>query len=656
MKKFHAKDSYIIRFFTFLTNVVYAVLSVSGLGKIFTSYSNLEQRFRSSGIGRCLNTSERAGSRGRRAVRRGIALAMERSILVRGVSCFWTLLCRSSLRTIGVFWITTGTYSGLMYWLFTFVWKSGAVDVMNLFWGAGFLLLGILLLPSEASLAFALTKSLFFGKLFVSGLGISDGGIQGEERNGQAGYAIAVPLGMVMGAISALTSPLHLIVGFITVLLFLMVLSIPETGVVLLLLLVPFVGFLPQRGLWLVLMTALPLIAYIGKLLRGNRAFHVEVQGLPVLLMMVLFLLCGVSVAGGSAWRGALLSVLLLAFYFLTVNVIATPRWMNRCRVALILSAAASAVIGIVQFVYAAVLAEGRSSFGQLANAVSAGFDDRIIFAYYLVIAFPFTLAAFVTDKNRYRLFTGLALLLILAASALAFVPGAIMALIIMSLVFLLIYERRSFPFVLAGGLASPLVILLLPSVMRRGLMGLLHTAPNSAFVRNPATRGLASRVFFDQGIGIFSRSSGFSRLLFGLGYQGPERFCALYVAVPEMQLAGSTSFWTYRLLEGGILGVILPAAFFFLLLQNCFSVLHQRGDKRFIFSAVVGIVMTVGVLVVGIFHYTWYDPAAMVLFFTVAALIAADGRCEREKQVVIPKDMNEDGYVAEMDYYGSGY
>ena len=80
MKKFHAKDSYIIRFFTFLTNVVYAVLSVSGLGKIFTSYSNLEQRFRSSGIGRCLNTSERAGSRGRRAVRRGIALAMERSM------------------------------------------------------------------------------------------------------------------------------------------------------------------------------------------------------------------------------------------------------------------------------------------------------------------------------------------------------------------------------------------------------------------------------------------------------------------------------------------------------------------------------------------------------------------------------------------------
>ncbi len=651
------QDSYIIRFFVFLTRFVYAAISAGLLGRIFCSYTATERKFRSSYTGHMVHARVRRSGKMYRTLRRNVALAMNQSLIARGVSELIRRICGCSLRTIGLFLVTSGAYSSVMYWLFTVIWSNDAVGVLNLYCGIVMLILGFLLLFSDVSLGYALQHGMFFSKILVGVFGLSDDALRDVEKTGTQAYVIAVPLGMVLGALGALVSPFYLIVAAVLFLLFLLVFSVPEAGVMLLILFLPFVGLLPDSRLWLMLITGVPLVAYLIKLLRGNRAVHIEVQDMPALLMMILFILSGVSVAGQSAWSGALLSALCVAFCFMVVNAIATPRWMDRCRAGFIVSATAAALFGIIQFVFAAVSASAFS-FSALGAAVHAGFADRTTFAYFLVIALPFILSAFVAVRKRYRLPVGFALVSVIAAILLSWVQSAWIASLAIIVVFLLLHERRVFPFVLVGGGLMPVALWALPEAVRGKLLEFLRTDSGAALALNANAAGITGQIFFERGSGIFGVGAGLSRLLFGLGYGGIEQFCMLYTVTDPTVLSGSMNFWLYRLLEGGVLGVLLPAAFLFLLCQNCFSLIGTTKNKDAQLSAMAGIAMVVGVLILSLFRYAWYDPAALLGFFFAAALVCAVARHARGRDAVVDDDDDEEKQrkrerIVEVEYYG---
>jgi hypothetical protein len=171
--------------------------------------------------------------------------------------------------------------------------------------------------------------------------------------------------------------------------------------------------------------------------------------------------------------------------------------------------------------------------------------------------------------------------------------------------------------------------------------------------MRSELASTLMGRIFFENGSGIFGKGAGLSRFLFGLGSGGVEQFCTLYTSLPPTRVAASLNFWSYRMLEGGILGVLLPAFFFFLLLQNCFSLmtLHRVIGKHTM--ALAGISAVVGVLVFSFFHYVWYDYATLVAFFLATALVAADARYQRAKEAILKRESMSDGSAAELEYYG---
>lgn len=655
MKRPDTGASYILRFFAYLSHVFCSLLPHSLLGRFFTSYSRTDRVFRRSAIGRGIRRAESGGGRARRSLRRNVALAMNKSLISNSAAVLWRVLCRCSLRTFGALFATMGAYTALMYWLFSAVWESNVVSTVNLFWGLGFALIGILLLFSDLSLGYALSKSFFFGKLIVSALGVSDGGIRTVERVGRAGYVVAIPLGMALGAIGALVSPLWLLAAFVVLLLVTMVLSIPESGVVVLIFAVPFVGFLPNNGFLLVSLTVLPFVAYFGKLLRGNRAFHLEVQDIPVLLMAFLFLLSGFSFAGQSVWRGALLAALLAASYFLFVNLIATPRWMSRCRMSLVLSAALSALVGIVQFLAEAVGSVNGFDLLTVGQTVTAGFSDRVSFSYFLLIAFPFAVMTFLSVGERYRLIIGLALTLIVAAAVMACVPSVLLAMAVMCIALFLLCRRNAVSVTLAGVGVGGFLAYLMPSRARDTVLGFLRADVAGLSPYASTLNGLAGRILFG-GEGVFDSGSGLSVLLFGLGRGGLERICVFYTAAPAEAMVHAMGFWTYRLLEGGVIGVLLPAAFLLMLSQNCFSLMRRSADGGKNTFALTGIALIVGLLLNSLFHYTWYDPSAMLMFFAATGMIVAEARGEWQSRVDPVDEMTEPGQAAELEYYGAGH
>lgn len=647
------RDSAIVRLFAILTQFVYKVFAEGFLGKIFTAYDAVNKKFRSSLLGRlAVRFTEHGGSRWYRAVRRTLARAVDRSLILSGMARVLNVLYRCSLRTIGLFLVTSGVYTGIMFWLFYVVWGSSVVSAVSLFGGGVAVVVGLALLSSDNSLGYSLMKSALFGKMIVGALGVSGYKLKNIEKKGLHGYTVAVPIGMVVGALGALISPLYLLMALLSVLLFLLVLSVPEAGIMIFTVFIPFAGFVPQSEKWILLLGLLPLIGYLGKLLRGNRAFHLEVQDMPVLLMIPAFLISGISVAGREGVSRALLCAALICVYFLIVNVVATPRWLDRCRIALIVAATLAALFSGAQFLYAA-LTMGWSSLAQLGPNVRAGFADHTTFAYFLVLTFPFTISAFVSVRRKlHRVLAGLAMLAVVCATVLTWVQSAVLALVVMTLAFMLLHDRRTLPFVLVGGGLLPAVIAVLPNAARRGMLGALRENSGVAIARSLDAGRFAGRVFFEGGTGLFSRGAGVARLFFGLGSGGIERVCVLYTTLPSHEVTRAMNFWLYSLMEGGVIGILLPALFFFLLCQNCFSALRPETPKSHRYAAITGILVVCGVLILSVFRYSWYDPAALAIFFVATAMVGADTRYARHRYPPEPPRVNSPT-SAEVEYVG---
>lgn len=630
-KQFFSGESVILRFVRFLTDFFYHAVGVGIFGRIFSSYDRVNDRFAACAVGRLGTGSGKL----RRTVRQNVALAMENNAVMRALLRLREKILLCGLRTIGLFFLIVGAYSSIVYWLTEFVWQTAAVSRFNFVCGIVAAALGILLLFSDLSLGYAIQNGIFCKNCFVRAFDLPDETLKQIPREGTQYYVFAVPLGMLLGAASALLNPLSILLVILWVVLIFLELSVPEAGVLLLFFFVPFAGFLPSSGLLVTVSVLLPLVGYLVKIVRGNRSFHMEVQDLPLLLLLVFFFFSFTSFSAKSAFSGAVCMALFAAVYFLVVNVLATPGWIFRCRIALVLSGTVSAVIGMLQFIL--TLASGIAP----AGAAHAGFADTVSFSYFLLLVYPMALYTLADCRRQYRLPALCAVLLIAAGTVFSAVPSAAVAVVVMSVAFLLLYERRSLFVLLCGGGVLAVLYAILPAAFRTRLARLCmegHSAP-------------VAHLFAGQENGGVGAGSGFSRFLFGLGQGGAEEFSRLFAPDYAVITAQNTTFFAYMLCDYGFFAVAFFLLFLFFLLQNSFSVFfyERYGQKKL--SAISGVCFTLGVSVSAFFHYTWYDPAAMVLFFAVSALLTAQLRQERLRHLRTEADKN-DGSSVEYEYY----
>jgi hypothetical protein len=202
-----------------------------------------------------------------------------------------------------------------------------------------------------------------------------------------------------------------------------------------------------------------------------------------------------------------------------------------------------------------------------LGAAVRAGFADHTTFAYFLALVFPFALVQLLGSRQRYRLINGFCCVLIIGAAVLTWVQSVWIAMLLVLIGVLLVYDRRFFPLLPVGGVLASVVALLLPATARTTLLAQMRTTSDLTFAQRSGTGKVIGQVFFGKGEGIYSLSKGISHFLFGFGNGGVETIGALYVSAPAVLSVHSCNFWMYLLLEQGLFGLIPPLLFFFLLL-----------------------------------------------------------------------------------------
>jgi len=633
------------RFFTSLTNRVYRAVAASPVGRLFSAYSKADAYFQNTAVVRILRP--KPNKTNSKTARRMVASAMDQSFLRRAVYGALNGLCRCSLRVIGVFFVVAAIYSVAISWLITVLWQQGRPDGFHAFFSLAILLFGVLLMFSKNSVGYALRKGRLTGGFLHRVLDLSAEDLKQIPAQGVERYALAVPLGMLTGTVVALTGPLYPALTLLLASLALLILTTPEAGILLLLLFAPFSGFLPYATLWLALGASLCGFGYLFKLMRGTRAFHMEIQDLIVLLVLLLTLLSGVSAAGGSMLLSVCLSALLILVYFPAVNVLATPNWLKRCRWGVLVSATAAALIAILQFLIKLLEMRFRMTLPMdaLGSFVHAGFSSNIAFSYFMVMVFPFALHAFLRATSAaHRILAGFSCMAILTATILCWAQSAWLALLIEIVILLLLCKRASFIYVLGAILLIPITLIALPSPMRAAFFSFM-----SGNVSVSGT-GIAAQLFFGDGVGFFGRGSGISRMLFGLGAGGVERIGVLYWPDQTFPLGSGISFWWARWFESGILGVILPAVLFFFLLQNCFSLLSHESYCQSAVAPASGIAMAFGFLLISAFNDVGGDPATQLLFFLLLSVISADARYRRRALTLSGDKMQTPNHV-EVEY-----
>ena len=639
------------RFFDRIADTVYRALARGPVGRFFAAYPVSDRIFRASGTAKL----SRLGRRGRngRPLRRGMAQAMDQSFLRKVGYRLLDNICRCSLRSVGAFLSTTGIYAALITWLIASVWQGVLPDALPLFCGLAFTLAGAVLLFSEHSLGYALSRGALLSFVMRELFGFSEDALKDVPKEGLREYAFVVPFGMLMGTAIAVFGPVPVLLVALALLFFFTVFVTPEAGVLLLVLFTPYAGFVSYGELVLGLGIFTVALGYFCKLLRGTRSFHLEILDFAVLALLIFTLFTGVFAIDGQGRTDALISALVLSLYFPVVNILATPHWLYRFRLSLLVSATISSLVGIMQFIVGAVVKVQAGvvvTATDLGRAVTAGFADNTVFAYFMVISFPFALHAFLCARPKHRMAAGFTCVSVLAASVLCFVQSAWLSILVEIVVLLFICVKYASPYLVLGLGAIPGVVALLPVAWREALQTFFLRSGDLSATRMALAGDVAKRLFFENGEGFFSLWSGLSRLVFGLGSGGLTAVAALYTALPADRVQDSFNFWLYRLCEGGILGLLLPICLLFLLLQNCFSLLGTVRDARGPIQPVVGVGMVVGVVTSAFFQYTWNDPCVLLLFFLCVAFLSADARYRRLQEPTDTVGANSDSF-AEVEY-----
>lgn len=637
------KQSVFARFFSRVGTAINHFIAGSPLGTLFTSYDSCNDL-----LARASKREHARSTRSYHTARRAIASVMERNILTKGVRAALRGICACALRSFGVFFMVLAAIFCAFYFLSVDSLLGDLATWSYLLFAIIAALVGIVLLLSDRSIGYLLLKSRLCSFFLFSVLGIPDDMVRAVGKKGKNHYVISTFFAVFVAALALLFPPTSLLQVAMCLLLLLLICSVPESGFLLTIAVLPFSRALVGSNLLTYLLMILSLVGYVGKLLRGNRVMRIEWQDAVVLCFCPLFLVSAFSLSEQSVWQAVLLRVVVIFFYLFAVNVLATPHWLFKCQITFVFSATVAATVGLIRYFVAAFRAGITTvSFLELAPNVNVGFESVTACAYYFVLAFAFAFPALFYTKKKGRPIALISAFLIALATSLTFVSSAWLSLLLVVVGFVLLYCRGGVPAVLLMGGAGVGTYFLLPVAVKNFIFRMFFdvTSPAHLALREQGNAALKT---------LYHSAGGFSVLLFGTGYNGMRAVYPYLTSGAEFSY-GAYHFYTYQLAEGGIFGVALFALLFFVLMQNAFCAIRYTQKRENLMLAYTGILLTAATVLFGFFHYVWYDDAILIFFFSAIALIGAGLRFDRTRHQIYTDMVTQQGAMqAELNYRSS--
>ena len=621
-----------------LTDSIYSALCNGFFGKIFTSYSKEQASFENGFLRNHFISTKFKDVFWR--IRRRISKMFETS---------W-FLCRTKntarswlgvpLKSYGKATFFFGVYTILVYLIRLVVPNLNRSDIGCLITGISLCLISLPLFLSKESLARALDSGIITNMLCSEFLGYRKESFEIAVKSSKTKSNILIFAGMLLGMMTLFVHPLYLLLAIVLLLALIIVLNTPEIGVLLSIFFLPFLSFFESPSTILAIIIIITAISYFVKLIRGKRILKLELLDLAVLLFGALIFFSGTITANGELGQmEAILSCCLMLGYFLTVNLIRTTQWLKRCVLALISSGTIVAILGILQYFFAAVSVDSwvdRQYFSEISNRAVSLFDNPNVLATYLVLILPFVLLAFLrASRGKEKTLYLISMMSVLVCVVLTWSRGAWLAVIASVLMFGFIYSKKTLRAIFFFLLSLPMLSVIVPSSLKHRFLSIGNLADSSTAYRYYTWKGswrMVQEYFWS-----------------GIGY-GPTAYQSAY---PQYAYAGieaaehSHNLFLQILIGLGFGGLLVFLCLLFLAAQMNFEYLKNgknEASRMFIIAAMSSIL---GALTMGCFDFIWYNYRMFFLFWTILGFACACiriGRAEEQRHTFV--ETNETNYA----------
>ncbi|MBE6598978.1 MAG: hypothetical protein E7638_06005, partial [Ruminococcaceae bacterium] len=442
-----------------LTILIYRKLKCGLFGFIFTGYptENRSAFFEWVGGTRAAALWER--------LRKWLCRSIEDSLFVRfGRYCSGFLLgCR--LKVYGTFAASFGAYTAVIAVIRALLTGdvSGEDILLNdsIMIAVVLIVSGLPLVLSKKSLSEALCSS-FVGDVIRRATGFTEEDM--TVRTGGGNMSTAFLAGMIFGAVTYKVSPALLIAAVAVIVGAYIVLVKPELGVLALFFFMPILPTMVLLGI-----EGYTFVCYLIKLFRRKRVFRAEPVDIAALAFAFVLLTGGFISVSSSSLMQVLLMVGFLCAYFLVVGLIRSMEWLVRCSAASVISGTLISVYGLITyFTGTAVMDDAwldTELFGAITGRAYATLENPNMYGEYLVLIIPIAVGILLRRWGGMRKSGAFVCLGILGLGLVcSWSRGAMLALVLAMVVFLLMWHRRAIFLVLGGVAALPFLPAILPA------------------------------------------------------------------------------------------------------------------------------------------------------------------------------------------------
>lgn len=574
-----------------------------------------------------LNRSKRVKQTVARGCERSVVLGFFGRVL-HGLGCL-------SLRVYGVFFIFFGIVSTLMTFYRNVDIPWDLQPHVPYVVGIAMLLCGLVMLISGKSFMYKATQSRLFSFLLFSVLGLRPASLAFPTA-GTGKAPVAAVLGVIMGLTSYVISPAWVMLAFAALLVLYVILLIPEVGVML-----AVIGLCFLPTMLLVALVAYTFLCYLIKLWRGKRTFRFNATDCAVLIFFA-FMLCGgvSSVGGGASLQPALVYLCFMLGYFLVVNLIRNDLWIKRCIVSACLGAFAVAGYGVYQNFFGEqdTTWQDTEMFEEISGRVVSTFENPNVLGEYLVMMIPVIFAVMLISKSKAgRLGSFLTLCLACACMVFTWSRGAWLGIMLATLVFFLIYTRKTMALCLAALFLIPFLPLILPETILTRFTSIGDLADSSTSYRVSIWQASVKIIGEYPLTGI------------GVGTGAFSRVYPLYSLAGIESAPHSHNLFLQTAIEVGVPGLITLLAVIVLFAQGSFSFFKKCKDGDMKSGKLLSLGFfagMVGVLLQGLTDYIWYNYRLYLMFWLVIGLAEAVRRVSLESEGRDPSLMQTESEV----------
>ncbi len=620
-----------------LTKWIYAMIINGFFGRIFTAYSRAEEKFQKSAITTLFKKRNNTDNRIKK-VRLEITKCFEESLFVTSVASFFSSLLRLRLKEYGVLFAVSGAVGILIKPL---KGESLTSDLSSTVTLSFFIVLGTLFFFSEKAFSEAVCESIVLKPFVLNRLGLPMDSLSAETPKSGV-YYLSVMFGLFSGGITYFVNPLSLVIVAIVGGTVATVFAFPEIGILVLISVIPIVGFLSKPSLILLGLVCVTAVSYAVKLIRGKRIIKFSLLDFSVLVFLFVRLTSGMFSAGGlrSLAQVSLVCGLMLA-YFLTVNLINSKEWLKRTVLAIVSSSTVAVSVGIFQF-FTGGFENGwldLSLFSGISVRIGSTFENPNIFGVYLLLVIPFVVGEIVSNRKGKKLIAvSLLLPLLVFCVVQTWSRGAWLGFVLSVVSFLLILSRKTLPYIVLGGGAIAIGILMFtPNVYGR-ILSISNLSESSVSYRISAWKGIFEMLR--------------QNWLCGIGY-GEAAFSAVYPAFAysgTLAVKHAHSLYLQIVTESGVVGLLAFFAVIIFFAQCCLEYLKTAKPSSEKNVVIAGVSAVSGTLLMGLTDYIWYSPRVFLCFWLVIAVAIAGVRIGTSESEMLKGDNNDSLYSADIE------